>query len=268
MFFKNYKNINVVLKVLVCGAIAHPLWVGALTDEETVKKFKDLTVGIEAMQEKQAKHQGESDKLEAKIDKKSDKSEVKDLVDKLQKQIVQLTSALEANKVALTTVSKELESFKQSSTDKNNAMVDRLIKLEPQKVNIDGQDFLIDLDELRAYEDGLKMLRENDYRAAKKSFTGFLSTYPQSVLLASAHFFLGSANKGLNDCKESILAWQLVVTKFSSYSNAPAALMNIGTCQVELKDRVSAKRTFESIVEKFPTSEAAQTAKNSLLLMR
>ena len=49
MFLKNYKKINVVLKVLVCGAIAHPLWVGALTDEETLKKFRIIVLELHCL---------------------------------------------------------------------------------------------------------------------------------------------------------------------------------------------------------------------------
>jgi tol-pal system protein YbgF len=258
---KKQRSLSLMWKLSLLGVILQPLWVGALTDDEISKKFKDLNAGFDSMQEKQ---QGQADK----IDKKSDKMDVKESVDKLQRQISQLAAALEASKASLAGMSKELELLKVSHADKSNAMHERISKLEPRKITLDGQDFVVELNELRAYEDGLEMLRDNDYRAAKKSLTGFISFYPQSVLLAPAHFFLGGANKGLNDCKESILAWQVVVMKYASNPKVSAALLNIGTCQIELKDRSGAKRTFESIVEKFPATESAQTAKNNLLLMR
>ncbi len=251
-------------KFALVSVLMLPLCAVALTEEETVKKFKDLQTGIDAIVEKQRVQ-------EDKINKKSEKADVGELTVKsenYQKQIAQLAASLEAYKVTLANMVKELELLKQSHSEKSNALHERIVKLEPRKITIDGQDVAVDLDELRAYEDSLQMLRENDYRGAKRSFTGFVTLYPQSVLLPSAHLFLGSANKGLNDCKESIAALQVVVTKYITNPKAPAAMLSMGTCQIELRDRAGAKKTFETIIEKFPESESANTAKNNLLLMK
>ena len=63
-------------------------------------------------------------------------------------------------------------------------------------------------------------------------------------------------------------AAQLVVDKTLSTLGRIDALLNIASCQTELKDRGAARKTLETLVAQYPDSSAAQTAKERLASMK
>ena len=46
------------------------------------------------------------------------------------------------------------------------------------------------------------------------------------------------------------------------------AMLAIANCQVELKDNAAARKTLDDLVKRFPTSEAAQAAKDRLARLK
>lgn len=118
--------------------------------------------------------------------------------------------------------------------------------------------------ETRDYEAALNLFKVNKYRDAAAAFDTFGKTYPQSDLAPSAQYWLGNAWFALRDCKRTIEAHSELATKWPDSQKAPDALLSVAACQQELGDPKSSRHTLESVVARYPTSPAADTARQKL----
>jgi tol-pal system protein YbgF len=118
--------------------------------------------------------------------------------------------------------------------------------------------------ETRDYEAALNLFKANKIKDAAAAFEAFGSAYPDSTLAPNAQYWLGNAHYALRDCKKSIEAHRVVVSKWPQNPKAPDSLINIATCQQELGDAKGAKQSLETVLAKYPDSTAASTAKQRL----
>lgn len=118
--------------------------------------------------------------------------------------------------------------------------------------------------ESRDYEVALKLFKTGKLKEAASAFETFGNAYPHSQLAPSAQYWLGNAYYALHNCKQAIDAQRVVLAKWPQHAKAPDALLNIATCQQELGEAKSAKGTLETVLVKYPDSQAAVTAKQRL----
>jgi tol-pal system protein YbgF len=118
--------------------------------------------------------------------------------------------------------------------------------------------------ETREYEAALNLFKANKIKEAAAAFEAFAKAHPDSTLTPNAQYWLGNAHYALRDCKKSIDAHRVVVSKWPQHPKAPDSLINIATCQQELGDAKGVKATLETIVNKYPDSPASTTAKQRL----
>ena len=67
--------------------------------------------------------------------------------------------------------------------------------------------------------------------------------------------------------KEAIRAFRALVDRAPDHLRTPEAMLSIANCQSELKDNDAARRTLEQLVRQYPQTEAAQAARDRLLLL-
>jgi len=96
----------------------------------------------------------------------------------------------------------------------------------------------------------------------------FLRKYPTSGYASSTLFWLGNAQYATKDYKESIVNFRKLLSIAPQHARAAEAMLAISNCLVELKDIKAAKKSMEDLVKQYPTSEAAQTAKDRLARLR
>jgi tol-pal system protein YbgF len=118
--------------------------------------------------------------------------------------------------------------------------------------------------EAREYESALNLFKANKIKDAATAFEAFTIAHPDSSLAPNAQYWLGNAHYALRDCKKAIEAHRVVVAKWPQHAKAPDALINIATCQQEQGEAKAAKATLESVLDKYPDSLAAATAKQRL----
>ena len=87
--------------------------------------------------------------------------------------------------------------------------------------------------------------------------------FPASGYAANAQYWLGNAYYAQRDCKSAIAAQQLVIRNYPDSPKAADAMLNIASCQTELKDK-AAKKTLQELIKQYPDSSAAATAKERL----
>lgn len=123
-------------------------------------------------------------------------------------------------------------------------------------------------EEQKAYEAGLNLIKAANYKGAVESFSGFMKTYPSSMLAPSAQYWIGNALFAMRDYKGAIAAQQHVLDTWPDDAKAPDAMLNISSAQLDLKEVKGARATLENLIRKYPQSEAAATAKQRLAKLR
>ena len=227
---------------------------GLFDDDEARRAILDARTRIEALQRD----------IGARLDAKADKNSLLDLAN--QNEQLRLDVAKLRGQVEVLT--NELANAQQRQKDFYVDLDNRLRKLEPQKVTVDGREANIDQTEQRTYDAALELFKGGDYRGASAAFNEFLRRYPQSGYAASAQYWLGNAYYAQRDYRNAIAAQQQVVKAHPDSTKAPDALLNIATCYVELKDKVNARRALDTVIAQYPDSAAARTAKERLPSVR
>jgi tol-pal system protein YbgF len=222
---------------------------GLFDDDEARKALLDLRAKVEAMRAD----------LNARIDTKSDKSATLDLVaqnEQLQQQIAQLRGQIEV-------LSNDIANAQKRQKDFYVDLDTRLRKLEPREVTIDGKTAQVDPNEQRSYEAAMQQFKAGDYKAAGTALQEFVQRYPGSSYAANAQYWLGNSYYAQRDCKAAIAAQLVVLKNYADSPKAPDAMLNIASCQTELKDK-AAKKTLQDLIKQYPDTPAADTARERL----
>jgi tol-pal system protein YbgF len=145
---------------------------------------------------------------------------------------------------------------------------ERIRKIEPQTVTLDGREFSVEPEEKRSYEEAMATLRSGDFDKSAVQLTIFTKRYPASGYTDSARYWLANAQYGRRDYKEAINAFRLFLADAPDHVRAPEAWLAIANCQIESKDPKAAKKTLEELIRQFPKSEAAQAAKERIVSLK
>lgn len=165
-------------------------------------------------------------------------------------------------------LTRDVAELQKRQKDASQALDDRLRKLEPTKVSVDGREFSVDADEKKAYDDAMATLRSGDFDKAVGALQAFQKRYPSSGYLDSVRFWLGNAQYGKRDYKEAIATFRGFVAAAPDSPRAPEALLALANTQAELKDTKGARRTIEELIKAYPQSEAAHAGKERLASLK
>lgn len=163
---------------------------------------------------------------------------------------------------------KELSEIQLKQKDVLQSVDSRLSKFEPIKIVLDGLEFQADPAEKKEFEASLAVFRTGDFAAAQYSLLNFLRKYPTSGYASSSLFWLGNAQYATKDYKESIVNFRKLLSIAPQHARVSEAMLAISNCLIELKDLKAAKKVMEELVNLYPTSDAAQTAKDRLARLR
>ena len=163
---------------------------------------------------------------------------------------------------------RELSEIQRQQKDQALTLKERLSKLEPARIELDGVEFLADQGEKQEYEAALGVFRQGDYVKAQNLFSGFVARRPSSGYVVPALFWLGNAQYALRNYKEAMANFRTLIAKDPEHVRAPEAVLSIANCQLELKDTKGARKTLTDLVTAYPKSEAAVAAKERLATLK
>ncbi len=253
-------------KALLCVTLA--LGFGSaqaslLEDDEARKAILELRQRVETMR------QAQDERLVELVRKSAEESTQwrRSLVE-LQNQIEALRSELAKLRGQGEQLQRDLSESQQRQREATAAWEQRLQKLEPTRVTVDGQEFAADPAEKREFETALASLKKGEFEAAQPLFVEFIKRYSQSEYRNSALFWLGNAQYATRDYKEAVINFRALVAQAPNHLRAPEALLSIANCQLELKDGRSAKKTLEELLKAYPQSDAAAAAKERLARLK
>jgi len=165
-------------------------------------------------------------------------------------------------------LARALSDVQRKQKDLQSGVDDRMRKFEPQKVTLDGNEFTVEPDEKRQYDEAMELLRKSDFAGTANALIAFRKRYPGSGYGESALFWLGNAQYGARQYKDAIASFRSLVSATPDSPKAPEALLAIANCQAELKDPKAARRTIDELLKAYPKSEAAQAGRERLASLK
>lgn len=221
------------------------------SDEQTAKRLTELTAANKALQEQ----------LQQLLPLRGSVLELNNQLEALRAELARMRGVNEQ-------LARDVADLQRRQKDIAQGVDDRIRKLEPQKVSVDGKEFLADADEKRQYEEAFALIRSSDFAGAATALAAFVRRYPASGYIDSARFWLGNAQYGKREYKEAIASFRSFVAGAPDHSRVPEALLAVANCQAEMKDSKGARATLNELVKKFPQSEAAQAGKERLAALK
>ncbi|ENO89665.1 tol-pal system protein YbgF [Thauera linaloolentis] len=114
------------------------------------------------------------------------------------------------------------------------------------------------------YEAALNLLKDGKHREALTAFDAFTTQYPAGSFSAGAHFWAGNAALQTKDINAATKHFNTVLTKWPNDNVAPDALLGLANSQQSIGDAATSRRTLQTLVERYPQSNAAQVARQRL----
>ena len=241
-----------VAALLACGASAHA---GIFDDDEARRAIIDLRTRISQLEDASKAQTTQTAQQLQQL-----QNALLDLTnqnEQLRQQMAQLRGANEQLAKDLSDVQRQQKSIVQGVDD-------RLKKVEPQQVSLEGKTFTADPDEVAQYEAATATLRTGDFDKAQVALANFLRRYPASGYADLARYWLGNAQYGNRDFKGAIATFKSFIAAAPDHARAPEAELAIANCQIELKDIKGARVTLNDLMKTYPKSEAASAGRERL----
>ncbi len=159
---------------------------------------------------------------------------------------------------------REVAELQRKQRDIGQTVDDRLRKVEPQKVTLDGVEFNADPEEKRQFDEALALLRAGDFDKSSQALSTFMRRWPASGYTPAARFWQGNALYGKRDYKEAIGVFRAFLIASPEHPRAPEAMLAVANSQAEMKDNKAARKTLEELLKTYPKSEAAVAGKERM----
>ena len=244
-----------LLSALMVGSLHAALF----EDDEARKAILDLRQRVETLR-------ADTEKANQSVTQDS-AGLGKSLLD-LQRQLELMQADVASLRGANEQLARQVAESQRQQRDLAQSMGERIGKLEPVKVAVDGVEFVADQAEKRDFDAALAVFRKGDFATAQTSFASLIGRYPASPYVTPALFWLGNAQYALREYKEAIVNFRALIAKDAQHVRAPEAVLSLANCQLELKDSKAARKTLTDLLKAYPQSEAAAAAKERLATLK
>lgn len=114
------------------------------------------------------------------------------------------------------------------------------------------------------YDQALQAFMRNEYVEAELGFQRYLSAFPDTDLSDNALYWIGECRFARGDYRGAMAAFQQMLHDFPLGNKVPDTLLKVGRSLERLGDTDGARRRFREVSRRFPDTEAARMAAESL----
>jgi len=114
------------------------------------------------------------------------------------------------------------------------------------------------------YRQAIMLFGRGSHADARRTFESVYEADPSGDLADNALFWLGEIYFAAKDYSNAVRFYQRVVTDYSTQNKAPDALFKIAMSQERTGDLALARRTLEQVIQRYPYSSPASSAKAEL----
>ncbi len=122
-------------------------------------------------------------------------------------------------------------------------------------------------DEKQQYQQAYEALRNGHNAQAIAAFNSMLDKNSKGEYANNAQYWLGEAYRVNQDMDSARKAFNSVIEKYPGSPKVPDALLKLGTIEIEQKNTVKAREYLTRVTVDFPSSTAARLATKKLLLL-
>ncbi len=166
-----------------------------------------------------------------------------------------LRNELNNLKVAVEEINKKVKQLEQSFAP---------IKKEEGQVKGLEEKTVEKPDMKEVYMTAYEAFKAGKTKEARDMFISFLKDYPDNEYSDNARFWIAESYYKDGNYDDAILAYEELLRKSPESDKIPAAMLKQGMAFYELKDKKTGRLILERLIEKFPDSEQATTAKKKL----
>ncbi|HXG59428.1 MAG TPA: tol-pal system protein YbgF [Thermoanaerobaculia bacterium] len=114
------------------------------------------------------------------------------------------------------------------------------------------------------YRNALVMYGKGKYGEARSAFQAVFDADPGGDLADNALYWIGETYFAAGDFHSAVRFYQRVVNDFGEGNKAPDALFKMALAQEKSGDLALARRTLQSLIDRYPYSTASDSAKAEL----
>lgn len=118
------------------------------------------------------------------------------------------------------------------------------------------------------YRQAIMLFGRGRHADARRGFEGVYDADPSGDLADNALFWIGETYFAAKDYTNAVRYYQRVVSDHATQNKAPDALFKIAMAQERTGDLALARRTLQQVIERFPYSSPASSAKAELERIR
>jgi tol-pal system protein YbgF len=210
-----------------------------------------------------------------KADLAAQNKELADQLATIKRSLLELSSQIEQVRAELARqrggneqLARDVAELQRRQKDIASGVDERMRKIEPQRVSLDGKEFVADPEEKRQFDEAMAIVRAGDFAGAASALQNFQKRWPASGFGDSARFWLGNALYGKRELAPAITMFRTFIANAPDHQRVPEAMLAIANSQTELKDTKGARVTLNELVRKYPQSEAAQAGKERLAVLK
>lgn len=229
------------LAALAAISLAGPAQAGLFDDAEARRQVTDLRQELEGRLETSNRGQ----------------LELANQNEQLRSEVARLRGQLEV-------LLNEVETLKQRQRDFYVDLDTRMRQIETAPVAAAPQADADPGAETAEYEAALNLLKDGNAREALTAFENFVTQHPASSSAPGAHFWAGNAALQAKEVASAGRHFNTVLGKWPNDVVAPDAMLGLANSQQAMGDAKTSQRTLQTLIERYPTSNAAQAAKQRL----
>lgn len=122
-----------------------------------------------------------------------------------------------------------------------------------------------DLSENEAYDRAVQLImKDKRYDQAVPEFQAFLTSFPDSVYVPNAHYWLGQLLMMKSETTQAKTHFESVVAGYPDSNKRADAMLKLGTVYQKLNSIVKAKKILQDLISQYPDSTAAKLATDRL----
>lgn len=118
------------------------------------------------------------------------------------------------------------------------------------------------------YRQAIMLVGRGKHAEARRAFQQVFDAEPAGDLADNALFWIGETYYSAGDFTNAVRHYSRVVNEFADQNKAPDALFKIALAQARTGDLALARRTLQQVIEKYPYSSTASSAKAELQRIR
>ena len=115
-----------------------------------------------------------------------------------------------------------------------------------------------------SYRQAIMLVGRNRHAEARAAFEGVFEADPNGDLADNALFWIGETYFAAKDYTNAVRYYMRVVNDYATQNKAPDALFKTALAQERAGDLVLARRTLQQVIERYPYSSPASSAKAEL----